>query len=483
MLLGVDFSFGQRPLSLSYRFWLRFMENIFIKNLVIGFGKAGKTLAADLAQQGQDVILVEASAGMYGGTCINIGCIPSKKLIVEGEQRAACSADHVGVFEAAMTAKNTLVPKMRMANFRRLDDLERARVITGHARFQDEHTVIVSGVSEVAGGFLSIRAERIFINTGSLPMIPKIPGIEGPCIHDSTGILSLATRPGRLVIVGAGYIGLEFAFMYRAFGTDVTMLDAGEVFLPREDRDIAAEMQRILQVRGVKLVMGAGVERFEESKTSAGNRIETVVVTKQGDHAADAVLVAIGRRPNTDGLDLARAGIHVNERGYIETDDLLRARPHIWAMGDVAGSPQFTYISLDDYRIVRDQLLGSGKRTRRDRMVFPTAVFTQPPLGHVGMTETAAQKSGRKVRVATLKAAAIPKAMVLGQTDGLLKAVVDADTNEILGVTLLCAEAHEMINLFKMAIDNRIPARYLKNQIFTHPTMSEALNDLFATLD
>ncbi|MDO4231670.1 MAG: FAD-dependent oxidoreductase [Lautropia sp.] len=459
------------------------MENLFIKNLVIGFGKAGKTLAADLAQQGQDVILVEASAGMYGGTCINIGCIPSKKLIVEGEHRAACPGDRADVFEAAMAAKNALIPKMRMANFRRLDDLERARVITGHARFQDEHTVIVSGVSEVAGGSLSIRAERIFINTGSLPVMPKIPGIEGPRIHDSTGILSLATRPGRLVIVGAGYIGLEFAFMYRAFGTDVTLLDAGEVFLPREDRDIAAEMQRILQAKGVKLVMGAGVERFEERKTSAGERAETVVVTKQGDHAADAVLVAVGRRPNTDGLDLERAGIRVNERGYIETDDLLRARPHIWAMGDVAGSPQFTYISLDDYRIVRDQLLGSGKRTRRDRTVFPTAVFTQPPLGHVGMTETAAQKSGRKVRVATLKAAAIPKAMVLGQTDGLLKAVVDADTNEILGVTLLCAEAHEIINLFKMAIDNRIPARYLKNQIFTHPTMAEALNDLFATLD
>ena len=151
-------------------------------------------------------------------------------------------------------------------------------------------------------------------------------------------------------------------------------------------------------------------------------------------------------------------------------------------MGDVAGSPQFTYISLDDYRIVRDQLLGSGKRSRADRAVFPTAVFTQPPLGHVGMTESAARAAGRNIRVASMKAMAIPKAKVLGQTDGLLKAVVDADTGRILGVTLLCAEAHEVINLFKMAIDHDIPARYVKDQIFTHPTMAEALNDLFATL-
>lgn len=459
------------------------MQTLQTTNLIIGFGKAGKTLAADLAKHGQDVILVEASDQMYGGTCINIGCIPSKKLLVEGERRAACATEGAEVFEAAMKAKNGLIPKLRAANFAKLDEMERVRVINARARFEDANTVIVTGAVGDAGeqGERAIRAERIFINTGSLPVVPKIPGVDGPRIHDSTGVLSLEAHPRRMVIVGGGYIGLEFAFMYRAFGTEVTVIDALDTFLPREDRDIADEMRRILEARGVKIVLGAKITHFEETKSAEG-KDQTTVVTDGGRFDADAVLLAIGRRPNTDGLQLERAGVRTNARGFIETDDHLRAAPHIWAMGDVAGSPQFTYISLDDYRIVRDQLLGSGQRSRADRAVFPTAVFTQPPLGQIGMTESAARAAGRNIRVASMKAMAIPKAKVLGQTDGLLKAVVDADTGRILGVTLLCAEAHEVINLFKMAIDHNIPARYVKDQIFTHPTMAEALNDLFATL-
>ena len=432
------------------------MQTLQTTNLIIGFGKAGKTLAADLAKHGQDVILVEASDQMYGGTCINIGCIPSKKLLVEGERRAACATEGADVFAAAMKAKNGLIPKLRAANFAKLDELERVRVINARARFEDANTVIVTGAVGDAGehGERAIRAERIFINTGSLPVVPKIPGVDGPPIPYSSGVLALEAPPRRMVIVGGGYIGLEFAFMYRAFGTEVTVIDAMDTFLPREDRDIADEMRRILEARGVKIVLGAKITHFEETKSAEGKN-QTTVVT---------------------------AGVRTNARGFIETDDHLRAAPHIWAMGDVAGSPQFTYISLDDYRIVRDQLLGSGQRSRTDRAVFPTAVFTQPPLGHIGMTETSARAAGRNIRVATMKAMAIPKAKVLGQTDGLLKAVVDADTGRILGVTLLCAEAHEVINLFKMAIDHNIPARYVKDQIFTHPTMAEALNDLFATL-
>ena len=452
------------------------MQTLSTQNLIIGFGKAGKTLAADLAQHGQDVILVEASDQMYGGTCINIGCIPSKKLLVEGQRRAACADSGDAVFSAAMQAKNGLIPKLRAANFAKLDNMEKVRVINARARFIDAQTVSITGAVGDAGeqGERQIRAERIFINTGSVPAVPPIPGVDGARVYDSTGILSLAERPKRMVIVGGGYIGLEFAFMYRAFGTEVTILDNLDEFLPREDRDIAGEMRRILEARGVKIQLGVKVERFDNTAT------ETTVVTSGGSFAADAVLLATGRRANTQGLDLEKAGVRVDARGFIEVDDHLHATPHIWAMGDVAGSPQFTYISLDDYRIVRDELLGEGRRSRRDRAIFPTAVFTNPPLGHIGMTETAARKAGRPVKVSTLKAEAIPKAKVLGQTDGLLKAVVDAGSGEILGVTLLCAEAHEIINLFKMAIDNRVPAGYVRSQIFTHPTMAEALNDLFA---
>ena len=416
------------------------------QNLIIGFGKAGKTLAADLAKHGQQVVLVEQSAQMYGGTCINIGCIPSKKLIVESEQRGH-NADKAAVFAAAMNAKNTLIPKLRAANFAKLDNLDGVTVLNARAEFLDDRTV---KLTDPDGGEQTLTAERIFINTGATPR--------------------------RLVIIGGGYIGLEFAFMFHAFGSEITILDGGDRFLPREDRDIAEEMLRVLNSKGIKVLQGVKIEAFRD------NTADTSVITSQGEFTADAVLVGVGRVPNTQGLGLTNAGIKTDQRGFILVDDHLRVqgKNHIWAMGDVAGSPMFTYISLDDYRIVREQLFGDGKRNRADRTPFPTATFTEPPLAHIGLTETAAQQSGREVKVLKLKADAIPKAKILNQTDGLLKAVVDAHSGEILGVTLFCAEAHEIINLFKMAIDHRIPATYIKNQIFTHPTIAEGLNDLFA---
>jgi len=457
------------------------MQTLQTTNLIIGFGKAGKTLAADLAKHGQDVILVEASDQMYGGTCINIGCIPSKKLLVEGERRAACATEGAEVFEAAMKAKNGLIPKLRAANFAKLDEMERVRVINARARFEDANTVIVTGAVGDAGeqGERAIRAERIFINTGSLPVVPKIPGVDGPRIHDSTGVLSLEAHPRRMVIVGGGYIGLEFAFMYRAFGTEVTVIDALDTFLPREDRDIADEMRRILEARGVKIVLGAKITHFEETKSAEG-KDQTTVVTDGGRFDADAVLLAIGRRPNTDGLQLERAGVRTNARGFIETDDHLRAAPHIWAMGDVAGSPQFTYISLDDFRIVKDQLAGSGARTTANRGAVPYSVFLDPPLSRVGMTEAEAQRAGFDVRIARLETAAIPKAQVYKKPTGLLKAIVDAKTDIVLGAHFFCPESQEMINLIKAAIDHGIPASALGSAVYTHPTMTEALNDLFA---
>ena len=420
------------------------------QNLIIGFGKAGKTLAADLANHGQSVVLVEQNDQMYGGTCINIGCIPSKKLLVEG-------AKHHD-FQAAMQAKNSLIPKLRAANFAKLDNMANVQVIHAQAQFQDEHTVILRG----AQGEQTIRAERIFINTGATSNPLNVAGADHPRVHYSTEMLSLAERPERLVIIGGGYISLEFAFMYQQFGSQVTILDNSPVFLPREDRDIAEEMLRVLNSRQINVLQS--------------------VQTNQGDFAADAVLVAIGRQPNTAALSLENAGIATTERGFIATDAQCRVlgKDHIWAMGDVAGSPMFTYISLDDYRIVRDQLLGNGTRSRNDRATFPTTTFTEPPLSHIGLTETVAAQSGRSYKVLKLKTEAIPKAKILGQTDGLLKAIVDSESGEILGVTLFCAESHEIINLFKMAIDHKIPASYIKNQIFTHPTIAEGLNDLFA---
>lgn len=445
------------------------MERRKIQNLIIGFGKAGKTLAADLAKNGQQVMIVEKDDHMYGGTCINIGCIPSKKLLVEGRDSSRIE-DKVAVFHHAMKAKNALIEKLRDANFKKLDNLTNVEVVHATATFVDAHTVKLTGndINE------EVTAERIFINTGSRPALLPIEGSDDKRVFDSTGILSLVERPDRLVIVGGGYISLEFACMYQAFGSKVTILEGSDTFLAREDRDVADEMYQVLTAKGIDIQLGVQVQKFEPHDT------HTTVVAADAQYPADAILVAIGRRPNTESLQLENAGIKTNERGFIITDEHLHALPHIWAMGDVAGSPQFTYISLDDYRIVRDELLGSGKRTIHNRGVMPTSVFTNPQLSHVGMTETLARQNGYDIVVKKLRTEAIPKAKVLGKPEGLLKAVIDAKTDKLLGVTLFCEESHEIINLFKMAIDNDIKASYIKNMIFTHPTIAEGLNDLFA---
>lgn len=445
------------------------MEKIETKNLIIGFGKAGKTLAADLAKHGEPVILVERDENMYGGTCINVGCIPSKKLITEGLQHADCT-DKDALFAQAMQRKDALIGALRNANYHKVADLEHAKVVHATASFTGSHTVELTQGDRKT----EVTAEHIFINTGTASNHLQIEGAGGSRIYYSTEMLSLDKRPRRLVIVGAGYISLEFAFMYQAFGSEVTVLEAGDTFLAREDRDIAEEMLRVMTARGIKVVLGAHTERFAEVVD------HTTVVTSKGNFDADAILVGIGRHPETKSLHLDKAGIAVDSRGYIVTDDHLRAAPDIWAMGDVAGSAQFTYISLDDYRIVADQLFGDGSRTRANRGAVPTSVFTTPTLSHIGLTEQQALKLNRHVTVKRMPAAAIPKTKVLGMTDGLLKAVVDADTDEVLGVTLFCAESHEIINLFKIIIDNHIPAAYVKSMIFTHPTVAEGLNDLFA---
>ena len=445
------------------------MKTRTIAHLVIGFGKAGKTLAADLAKHGESVILVEQSATMYGGTCINIGCIPSKLLLVEGEKSERLS-DKSAAFTAAMQRREQLTSALRAANYNKLASIPGVEVLTGKARFLSPHVVEVTTES----GVEQIEAKQIYINTGARSAKLSLEGADDKRIYDSTGLLQLESLPKRLVIVGGGYISLEFACMYAAFGSQVTILEQGSVFLAREDRDVAEAMLAMLSDRGIQVVLQAETQRFVPAEDAV------TVVTSQGDYAAEAVLVAIGRRPNVEELNLEAAGVSLTPRGFIQVDEYLRAAPHIWAMGDVAGSPQFTYVSLDDYRIVRDQLFGAGKRTTRDRSLLPTSVFTTPALAQIGMTETQAAASSHSYEVKRLQTVAIPKAKVLGETHGLLKAIVNKETGLILGATLFCPEAHELINLLKLAMDHQVPASALHTQIFTHPTIAEALNDLFA---
>ncbi|MCP1104371.1 reactive chlorine resistance oxidoreductase RclA [Serratia nevei] len=438
--------------------------------IIIGFGKAGKTLAAFLAGQGWRVAMVEASAQMYGGTCINIGCIPTKTLVHDAELHGPGEQ----AFSQAMARKRQVTGLLREKNYQNLAGLEQVSVIDGRAAFIDPHRISVQG----AAGTQVLSGEHIFINTGAVSRRPAIDGLDrSQRSYDSTGLLQLTQRPARLGIIGGGYIGLEFASMFAQFGSAVTVFEEAGALLGREDRDMAQAIQQILSDAGVSFTFNAGVQQVRDVEGGVE------VVHQGGVQPFDALLVAAGRVPNTAGLQLARAGVETDERGAVRVDEQLRSSvPHIWALGDVNGGPQFTYISLDDFRIVRDSLFGAGKRSTADRGAVPYSVFITPSFSRIGLSEDQARQQGRDIKVATLPAAAIPRARVLGDTRGLLKAVVDAQTGQILGVALLCRDAHEMINIVKTAMDAGLPYTRLRDQLFTHPTMSESLNDLFGLI-
>lgn len=453
-----------------------------VKNLIIGFGKGGKTLAGALAASGESVLLVEKSAQMFGGTCINVACIPTKAMEFSARLSKAQSGDfetRAQRYRLAVEEKTKLTAALRQKNYDKLIAAG-AEVLVGTASFMDSTHVSVqkpSGETEI------IEAEQIFIDTGAQPFIPPIAGLkESKFVYTSEKLLSLESLPRRLVIIGGGYIGLEFASFFRNFGSEVTILQDGDVFLPREDAEIAGKVLESLETRGIAVLLSAKTMRVEDRAQEALLTIETP--DGQTQLPAEAVLVATGRRPNIEGLNLSAAGVERTERGAVKTDERLHTTAkNIWAMGDVTGGLQFTYISLDDSRIVLSQLAGDGARTTGNRGAVPYSVFLDPPFSRVGMSEAEAVKAGYRVKIARLPAMAIPKAKVLRQPEGLLKAVVDADTGLILGAHLFCADSHEMINTVKIAMDAKLPYTVLRDAIFTHPTMSEALNDLFAAFN
>ncbi|MDD3403552.1 MAG: FAD-dependent oxidoreductase [Hespellia sp.] len=444
--------------------------------IIIGFGKAGKTLAGVLAKRGKKVALIEKSTQMYGGTCINVGCIPSKSLVISAEHASRHSnsdfSKKADCYKSAIEEKRRVTSMLRKKNYDKLNDLEAVTIYDGTGHFLSETQVQVDrtdGSSEV------LEAEKIFINTGSKPIDLGIPGMENnPKVYTSETLMDEEKLPKHLILIGAGYIGMEFASMYRNFGSEVTVLQDGGDFLKREDRDVADAIHQIMENRGVKFILGAKTTAIEDGK---------VLYDKDGSHqeiTGDAILIAAGRKANTEELDVGQAGILLTKRGAVQVDEFLRTNvPNIWAMGDVNGGPQFTFVSLDDYRIVLSQLDGKG-RSRESRVNVPYSVFMDTPLGRVGITEAQAREKGIPVKIAKLPTAAVPKAQVLRKTDGFLKAVIHAETGKILGAALLCPEAYEMINLLKLAMDMDVDYTVLRDQIYTHPTMTEAFNDLFA---
>lgn len=450
--------------------------------VIIGFGKGGKTLAGFLAGKGQNVALVEKSDKMYGGTCINVGCIPSKKLVnstkVLKDKGLSSIEDKEKFYTESIENKNTLIGALRGKNYEMLASKENITVYDGTGSFVSKNVVNV----ENNGENVQIEGEKIFINTGAATIIPNIKGLkESNYVYTSTSIMELKELPKKLTIIGAGYIGLEFASMYSEFGSEVTVIDMGDRLMPREDEEIAERVKAILEAKGIKFLLKSKIEEISDRNDKGYVKISGE--NGESEVESDAILVAIGRKPNTEGLNLEAAGVKTDERGAVVVDETLKTTvDNIWAMGDVKGGLQFTYISLDDFRIIRDNVYGNGSRTINDRNVIPYSVFINPPLSRVGMTEKEAVEKGYEVKTGRLEAMAIPKGKIEGVTDGLLKTVVDAKTDKILGCTLLCNTSHEMINVVAAAIKAEQKYTFLKDMIFTHPTMSEALNDLFGSV-
>ncbi|MDQ0219985.1 pyridine nucleotide-disulfide oxidoreductase [Peribacillus cavernae] len=450
--------------------------------IIIGFGKGGKTLAGFLGAQGQKVAMIEKSKDMYGGTCINIACIPSKSLALQAEHIASHNfeswEERKKAYAMAIEKKDQLVSKLREKNFSNLDNNENVNVINGKASFLSKDAIKVTNSDNDS---LIIKGKNIFINTGSLPNIPGIEGIqESKLVYTSTSMMAQKELPKHLAIIGGGYIGLEFASMYANFGSKVTMFEGTDTFLAKEDRDIAEEIKKVLDNKGIEINLNTSVQKIEDNQNSV-----RLSFSKNGKDdisiEVDAILVATGRKANIEALNLKAAGVNLSERNFVKTDDTLKTNiPHIWAIGDVNGGPQYTYISLDDFRIVRDQLYGDKKRTRKDRKNIPFSVFIEPPLSRVGLTEKEAKEAGYEVKVLKIPAASIPRANQINKTEGMLKAIIDNKTNKILGCALFCSDSSEIINIIKIVMDSGQDFTVLKDNIFTHPSMAEALNDLFA---
>ena len=446
--------------------------------VIIGFGKGGKTLAGFLAGKGQNVALIEKSDKMYGGTCINVGCIPSKKLVDSTKVLKNKRLDNVEAKEKfyaeSIDNKNALIGALRGKNYEMLASKDTVTVYDGTGSFVSKNVVNV----ENNGENIQIEGEKIFINTGATTIIPNIKGVkESSYVYTSTSLMELK----ELTVIGAGYIGLEFASMYSEFGSEVTVIDMADRLMPREDEEIAERVKAILEAKGIKFLLKSKIEEISDRNDKGYVKISGEM--GENEVESDAILVAIGRKPNTDGLNLEAAGVKTDERGAVAVDETLKTTAdNIWAMGDVKGGLQFTYISLDDFRIIRDNVYGNGNRTVNDRNVIPYSVFINPPLSRVGMTEKEAVEKGYEVKTGKLEAMAIPKGKIEGVTDGLLKTVVDAKTDKILGCTLLCNTSHEMINVVAAAIKAEQKYTFLRDMLFTHPTMTEALNDLFGSV-
>jgi probable pyridine nucleotide-disulfide oxidoreductase len=462
------------------------MNTEYYDDIIIGGGKAGKTLAPTLVKAGRKTALVERSLKMIGGGCINIACIPTKTMVASAE--VAHTIQHSAVYgvqsnaptvdlAAVIQRKRSVVEAARAANLHILETALDHDLIIGTARFVAPKTI---AVVTAEGTTRHLSADRLFINTGTQPLIPSVPGLKETGFLTSESIMELEQLPEHLIVLGSGYIGLEFAQMFRRFGSCITVIGQSEQILSSQDPDIAIAVQTLLERDGIAFLLKSKVLWIDRAGNEINLRIQVGdrEVSLQGTH----LLVAVGRAPTTDALNLAAAGVAMDDSGFIQVNDRLETSvPNIWALGDINGGPQYTHVALDDYRLIKANLIDGGNRSTRDRPV-PSCLFIDPELAQVGLTETEARQKGYDIRVAKLDASAIPRARTSGQTDGLLKAIVDAKTDRLLGCSLWCHAAGEMISTVQMMMQAQMPYTVLRDGVLTHPTMTEGLNLLFSKL-
>jgi pyruvate/2-oxoglutarate dehydrogenase complex dihydrolipoamide dehydrogenase (E3) component len=453
--------------------------------IVIGTSQGGRFLPADLARAGRRVALVERD--QLGGVCVNTGCTPTKTMVASARlayqaRRGAEYGVRTGPVSVDLAAvrerKRAMVAGARQNYASRLaeDNLD---LIEGEAHFTGRHTI---EVALTGGGSRQLSAPTVVVDTGTRPRPLTVPGADRVRVLDSTTIMELDELPEHLIVLGGGYIGLEFGQMFRRFGSEVTIVQAAPRLMMIEDEDVSDEVAAILRDDGITILTSstpAGVEPVDNG------HVRLSIATPDGERSIEGshLLSAIGRLPNTEALTPNVAGIDLDEAGFIKVDDHLETTaPGIYAMGDVKGGPAFTHLSYDDYRILRANLLTDNKLSTRDRVV-PYTMFIDPQLGRAGLTEREARAQGRTIRVAKLPMNAVIRAIETGETRGFMKAIVDAGSGQILGCAILGTEGGEIMTIIQVAMLGRLSHTAMANAIFTHPLLAEGLNSLFALFD
>jgi pyruvate/2-oxoglutarate dehydrogenase complex dihydrolipoamide dehydrogenase (E3) component len=453
--------------------------------IVIGSGQGGTPLCMAFAQAGRRTALIERAH--VGGTCINEGCTPTKTMVASGRVAylAKRSADY-GVqtgnisidMERVRQRKRDIVSSFRQGKERRLQKTPNLDLIVGEASFSGGMSVLVHSKD---GGGRSLTADQVFINAGARPSVPALDGLNEVAYLDSTSIMELDTVPEHLLVLGGGYVGAEFAQMFRRFGSRVTMVQAAGQLLGREDADVAREVVAILQQDGIEILLNAHASRVRR----AGSRIHLTVhaggtaVELDGSH----LLISTGRTPNTDVLNVAAAGIATNTDGFIIVNERLEtSRDGVFALGDIKGGPAFTHIAYDDFRILRTNLLEKGHATTKRRLL-PYTVFIDPQLGRIGLTEAGARAEHRNIRVARMPMTSVARALEVDETRGFIKVIVDADTDCLLGAAVLGIEGGEIMSMLQLAMMGKLPFTVLRDAVFAHPTLAESLNNLFTHFD